>query len=175
MTFAGIPLPSSAPAFLALLAVHVAAGITCVLAGAVAMLSRKAPGRHPRFGSIYYWSLAIVFPTAVVLSLVRWAEDWHLFVLAVLAFGLAALGRRSIRRQPVPAVRLHMAGMGLSYIVLLTAFYVDNGKNLPVWRELPSIAYWTLPAVIGLPILVWALLRHPKVRDPGRVAPVGRP
>ena len=28
--------------------------------------------------------------------------------------------------------------MGASYILLLTAFYVDNGKNLPLWRELPE-------------------------------------
>jgi len=27
--------------------------------------------------------------------------------------------------------------MGLSYILMLTAFYVDNGKKLPVWRDLP--------------------------------------
>ena len=25
--------------------------------------------------------------------------------------------------------RVHLAGMGLSYILMLTAFYVDNGKN----------------------------------------------
>ena len=24
----------------------------------------------------------------------------------------------------------------------LTAFYVDNGKNLPLWKELPEIAFW---------------------------------
>ena len=26
--------------------------------------------------------------------------------------------------------------MGLSYILLLTAFYVDNGKSLPLWKDL---------------------------------------
>jgi len=31
--------------------------------------------------------------------------------------------------------------MGVSYIVLLTAFYVDNGKSLPLWKELPPISY----------------------------------
>lgn len=56
-----------------------------------------------------------------------------------------------------------MAG---SYILLLTAFYADNGKNLPLWRELPPIAFWLLPSAVGLPIIAWALLRHPLVQRP---------
>jgi hypothetical protein len=54
--------------------------------------------------------------------------------------------------------------MGGSYIVLLIAFYVDNGKNLPVWRSLPPISYWLGPAAIGLPIILYAILRHPIAR-----------
>ena len=54
---AGIPLPSDAPLFLALVTVHVAAGLVCVIAGAVAMLCRKQRGRHPQAGTVYYWSL----------------------------------------------------------------------------------------------------------------------
>ena len=55
--------------------------------------------------------------------------------------------------------------MSSSYVLLLTAFYVDNGKQLPLWRQLPIWTYWTLPALIGAPIIVWALLRHPVVRQ----------
>jgi hypothetical protein len=54
--------------------------------------------------------------------------------------------------------------MGLSYILLLTAFYVDNGKSLPLWKELPPIAYWLLPAAVGMPLIIHALLRHPLAR-----------
>jgi hypothetical protein len=55
--------------------------------------------------------------------------------------------------------------MGLSYILLLTAFYVDNGKNLPLWNKLPQTAFWVFPAVAGIPFIVRALLRHPLVRS----------
>jgi hypothetical protein len=48
--------------------------------------------------------------------------------------------------------------------VLLTAFYVDNGPNLPVWRSLPPLAHWLLPGLVGLPILGWVLRRHPLLR-----------
>ena len=54
--------------------------------------------------------------------------------------------------------------MGLSYILMLTAFYVDNGKNLPFWKELPQIAFWLLPAGLGLPLIVHTLLKHPLAR-----------
>ena len=50
--------------------------------------------------------------------------------------------------------------MGLSYILMLTAFYVDNGKNLPVWRDLPYLAYWVLPGAVGIPLIVNALARQ---------------
>jgi hypothetical protein len=46
---------------------------------------------------------------------------------------------------------------------MLTAFYVDNGKNLPLWKELPEIAFWFLPSAIGVPLILKALFRHPLV------------
>ena len=42
----------------------------------------------------------------------------------------------------------------MSYILMLTAFYVDNGKNLPFWKELPQIAFWLLPGAIGVPVVM---------------------
>jgi hypothetical protein len=90
----GIPLPSDTPLFLTLIALHIAAGLTCVV---------------------------------------------------------AQLG-------------IHMTGMGASYVLLITAFYVDNGPNLPLWRELPQIAFWILPSLVGAPILLNSFFRHPLVR-----------
>ena len=62
----------------------------------------------------------------------------------------------------VPAfVKTHIAGMGSSYVLMLIAFYVDNGKQLPLWRDLPHFTYWLLPLAAGLPFIVFAMLRHP--------------
>jgi hypothetical protein len=41
---------------------------------------------------------------------------------------------------------------------------VDNGKNLPLWRQLPELAFWILPGAFGIPIIVYALFRHPLTR-----------
>jgi hypothetical protein len=158
---AGIEIPSDSPVFLAALGIHVLFGLSCVITGVVAMVSRKGPGRHPRSGTIYYYYLSIVFASATVLSALRWAEDYHLFILGTLSFASASLGRRALRRHWRNRIRLHITCMGLSYILLLTAFYVDNGKNLPLWNKLPQIAFWLLPGAVGIPIIVRALLRHP--------------
>lgn len=161
---AGIPIQSSSPYFLAGVAVHVFFGLTCVVCGAVAMLSPKRRGRHPTFGTIYFWSLSGVFVTASALAVIRWSDDRALFILAALSFSAAVLGRQARRRQWKDWPRWHMTGLGVSYMILLTAFYVDNGKNLPIWRELPTAAYWVAPSLIGLPILALAFFRHPLVR-----------
>jgi hypothetical protein len=47
---------------------------------------------------------------------------------------------------------------------MLVAFYVDNGKQLPLWKDLPAFTYWLVPLAFGTPIIVWALLRHPLAR-----------
>jgi hypothetical protein len=168
----GIPIPSSSPLFLAIVGVHVAAGLVCVVAGAVAMLSSKRAGRHPFAGTVYYWGLVVVFVSMTVMSIMRWPHDIHLLILGILSFAAGFIGRAARRRLWAGWPRIHITGMGLSYILLLTAFYVDNGPNLPVWRHLPHLAYWLAPGLVGLPILLWAWLRHPLVRRTSAIARV---
>jgi len=80
MNVAGIEIPSTDPIFRAAVGVHVLLGLACTFAGATAMLNQKRPGRHPRYGTIYFWCLAGVFLTSTSLAAVRWAEDYHLFI-----------------------------------------------------------------------------------------------
>jgi hypothetical protein len=95
---AGIDIPSTNPVFLTVVGVHVLLGLACTVTGAIAMLSQKRAGRHPRNGTVYC--------------------------------------------------------------------YVDNGKSLPLWKELPPTAYWLLPAAIGIPLIGRALLWHPLADQP---------
>ena len=159
----GLPIGSADPVFLTIVGVHVLFGLATVIAGAVAMLSKKGRGRHSNLGTIYFWCLFGVFVTVSALSIMRWAENSHLFVLGALSLASACFGRTAARRRWRQWPRLHLTGMGASYIFVLTAFYVDNGRNLPLWRELPEIAFWLLPSLIGAPLVLYALLRHPFV------------
>jgi hypothetical protein len=164
---AGIEIPSTNPVFLTVVGIHVLLGLACAITGVLAMLSRKRAGRHPRYGTIYFWCLGAVFLTASSLAAVRWAHDYHLFILGALSFAAAYVGRRAMQQRWRYWVRLHIAGMGSSYVLLLIAFYVDNGRFLPLWQDLPPIAYWLVPAAIGIPLIVRALLWHPLARQPG--------
>lgn len=163
-TLAGIEIPSTDPFFLAVVAVHIPLGLSCVIVGALAMLSKKQRGHHSRVGKIYFWSLLALFASTTVLAVMRWSDDYHLFVLGAISFASAWFGRTALRRGWRGRFRVHLTGLGLSYILLLVAFYVDNGRQLPLWRDLPAYTYWLLPLAVGTPIVVWALLRHPRVR-----------
>jgi uncharacterized membrane protein HdeD (DUF308 family) len=165
----GIPIPSTDPVFLAIIGIHILFGLAAVISGAVAMLSTKGRGRHSNWGTIYFWCLSGVFATMSALSFVRWAGDYHLFILGALSFASAYVGRTATERHWRQWPRLHLTGMGVSYVLLLTAFYVDNGKNLPLWRELPEIAFWLPPGTLGLPLIIYALVRHPIVQAFDRV------
>jgi hypothetical protein len=166
-TIGGIVIPSTDPAFLAVvIGVHIPLGVVCVLVGASAMMSEKRRGRHSTFGTVYYWCLLALFTSATFLSVMRWSENYHLFILGAASFACAWFGHSTLRWRWRHRVRLHIAGMSMSYVFMLIAFYVDNGKQLPVWRNLPHVMYWLLPLAIAMPLIVRALLWHPLVRAP---------
>jgi hypothetical protein len=161
----GIEIPSTDPIFVGVIVgLHIPLGIACVAAGAAAMLSEKRWGRHSKFGKTYYWCLLALFASATFLSAMRWAENYHLFILGALSFTSAWLGRRALRQRWPHWARFHITGMGLSYILMLIAFYVDNGPQLPLWKDLPAVTYWLLPLALGIPLVVRALLWHPLVQ-----------
>jgi hypothetical protein len=163
----GIEIPSTDPVFIGVIvAIHIPLGLACVATGIVAMLSEKRRGRHSKAGKIYFWCLLALFGSATFLSAMRWAESYHLFILGALSFASAWLGRRALRERWRYWVRLHITGLGLSFVLILIAFYVDNGKQLPLWKDLPHFTYWLLPLAVGIPLIVRALLWHPLARRP---------
>jgi uncharacterized membrane protein len=163
----GLEVPTTAPLFLAVLAVHVPAGILTVACGAVAALSAKGSPRHVRAGRLYLRGLGVVSVTALALAAIRWPHDVHLLVLGGLALAAAVTGRRLRRRAGHTG---HILAMGVSYALMLTAFYVDNGPHLPLWNHLPTVVFWIGPTLIATPLMIRALLRHRphQSRSPGR-------
>jgi hypothetical protein len=154
----GDQVGSTAPAFLAFLAVHVLAGLTAVATGAAAALLRKGSPRHIRAGRWYYRAITVVFATATVLAAMRWRQDYYLFLIGAVAFTAATAGYLH-RRRHRPGDTGHIAGMGTAYVAMLTAFYVDNGPHLPLWDRLPAWAFWLLPSAIGAPVTARAVIR----------------
>jgi hypothetical protein len=141
------------------LGAHIAAGLTAVVAGAVAAFARKRPGTHPRAGLIYWWGLFWVLLSSLVMAVVRWPHDIHLVVVGLIAFTAGTWGLVMRLKAPERWRELHLVAMGISYVALLTGFYVDNGPQLPGWRLLPRWSFWFLPGVIGGLIILRSLRR----------------
>jgi uncharacterized membrane protein len=178
----GLPIPEEGALFDAALTFHIAAGLTCVITGVLAATAPKRPGRHTLSGRIFFWSLAVVFISSTTMATLRFAQDWHLLVIGTVAFGAGCLGYLARRRRRPGWLRVHIPAMGGAYIALFTGFYVDNGPHLPVWDRLPGLAYWTVPSLVGMPLILRALARRRLLTvssaSPGRQGsgvPPGRP
>jgi hypothetical protein len=159
----GFPLSFFLP-----LVVHALAGLMTGVTGILAFRAPKRPGRHHQWGTRYVWAYTAVFLTATILSVQRWEADAYLFFLAVTGYGLALCGYGARRFREMPQVRhvlakqwvvAHIIGMIGSYVVLWTAFYVDNAHLIPGLNALPTLTFWVLPTVIALPFIVLSLLR----------------
>jgi hypothetical protein len=169
----GLPIPDEGALFDVALAVHIVAGLSCVVTGALAATAPKRAGRHPTAGRVFFWSLAVVFASSTTMAGLRFAQDWHLLVIGAVAFGAGCLGYLARRRRRPGWMRVHVPAMGGAYIALFTGFYVDNGPHLPLWDRLPSLAYWLLPSLVGVPLILRALARRGLLRV--RAASPGRP
>jgi len=91
------------------------------------------------------------------MAVLRFAQDWHLLLIGTVAFGAGGLGYLARRRRRPGWLRVHIPAMGCSYIALFTGFYVDNGAHLPLWDRLPSLGYWLLPSLVGVPLILRAM------------------
>jgi hypothetical protein len=162
----GIPVPSTDPVFLTFVVVHIAISFAAVISGLLAMLSEKTSPRHSANGRVYFWSISFSFVTVLILSFMRWPHNVHLLTIGMLTFALAFLGRRLATVKSSGWTRLHTICMGLSYVLLLTGFYVDNGKNLPFWKMFPNWSFYILPALVGVPIIFKVFKTHPLNKRP---------
>lgn len=158
----GIQVPDAGPLFLASVALHIAAGVTAVIVGAAVMLMRKGTHRHRRVGWTYLIALTVIFVTMVVMVVIRWPLNLHLLALGSISLAAAALGVLNRRRHWADS--WHILAMGSSYVAMLTAFYVDNGPQLPIWNLLPPWSFWVLPTAVGAP-LIWRAVRRREARN----------
>lgn len=166
------------------LVVHGLAGLTTGVTGIIAFSVPKGPERHHRWGQRYLWAYSVVFLTATILSVQRWQADAYLFFLAVLGSSFALVGYTARRFRQTPSLQrvlgerwvvVHIVGMIGSYVVLWTAFYVDNAHLIPGLNQLPSLTFWVLPSLISLPFIARSLARFvPKTRVPSAKAAIER-
>jgi hypothetical protein len=77
--------------------IHIAAGTIALVLAPLAMLTVKGGRAHRRWGKIYFWAMAVVAATAVVMAL--WRPQIFLALLAVFSFYMAFAGYRTLSRK----------------------------------------------------------------------------
>src|SRR5271154_2904193 len=75
-----------------LLAIHIACGVTAFVCAPVALLTAKGGKTHRRWGKIYFWAMAGVAVTALILSFAL--PIFFLAMVAVFSFYSAFAGYR---------------------------------------------------------------------------------
>src|SRR5256885_10379842 len=75
----------------------VAAGTLALFVAPITMLTAKGGGTHRRWGKVYFWAMAVVAATAIVLAV--WKPVVFLALLAVFSFYSAFYGYRALSRK----------------------------------------------------------------------------
>jgi hypothetical protein len=154
----GLHVGSTAPVFLAVLVVHIGSGTGGVVNGIIAALARKGGPRHVHAGRRYYLAITVLSVTSVALAIMRWPEDAYLLVIALIMFTAATIGARP-RWRGRPGGPRHIVAMNLSFVAMMTGFYVDNGPHLPLLDDLPVVVFWLIPALAGVTLTAWSIRR----------------
>ncbi len=145
------------------LIIHIAAGVSGLVLGPVAMGARKRRGGHTRVGEAYHWVMLTVCLSALALAIEHWERLWWFVPIAVFSYANALVGYLAAKIRWRRWLIAHIGGMCGSYIALVTALLVVNAQPAPLWL-------WFLPTIVGVP-----LINRTIERRLGRSGPRPRP
>src|SRR3954469_13527313 len=82
-----------------MLIVHIAAGMTAFFIAPGALFTVKGGLWHRRWGKIYFWAMAVVALTAILMATIGVRPNQFLAAVAVFSFYNAFSGYRVLRRK----------------------------------------------------------------------------
>jgi uncharacterized membrane protein len=147
-----------------LLAVHITAGVVAFVMAPLALATAKGGKAHRRWGKVYFWSMAVVAVTALVLSL--WRPILFLALVAIFSFYSAfsayrVLGYKNLPQtgkvQPADWAAAVLTLIASLALVLLGAFWPALVSHLGI----PAIVF----GVIGISFSggsLWRFTHPPK-------------
>ena len=118
-----------------LLIIHVAAGVISLVTGLISILSLKGSKVHKKSGKIYFYSMTIVFVTAIIIANYRFNR--FLFLIAFLSYysvfaGVRKLSLKNLHKNQNPKWYDWIAGIingtaNLFFIGLGIYYSIENG------------------------------------------------
>lgn len=105
---------------------HIAAGFIALGVAPLAMVVRKGGDAHRRWGKVFFYAMAVVAATAVVLGIIR--PNVFLTLVAVFSFHMVATGYRSLYHK-----RLHQGQKPDKWDIVLQAIAGVVNGGLFIW------------------------------------------
>ena len=115
-----------------LLSIHILAGLISLIAAAFAVVSKKGKKAHILAGRTYFWGMAVIFLTAIPMSIA--SSNVFLFLIAIFSFYLAYAGMRFARNRTGTPNFFDWVAIGLMVLSgmvmwVLAIFYFMNSNS----------------------------------------------
>ena len=116
-----------------LLSIHILAGLVALVSAALALSSEKGKKFHILIGKAYFWSMAIIFLTALPLSTIT--SNVFLFLITIFSFYLAFSGMRFAKNRKGVPTRIDLIAVnfmllsGVGMWILAIIFFIDNNSQ----------------------------------------------
>ena len=116
-----------------LLSIHILAGIFALLSSALAVFSEKGKRIHVLSGRIYFWSMLVIFLTAIPMSIIT--SNIFLFLIAIFSFYQSFAGMRFARNRKGIATILDLAAVclmvlaGVGMLILATIYFTNVNQQ----------------------------------------------
>ena len=113
-----------------LLSIHILAGSVALVSAALALSTEKGKKFHVLIGKAYFWSMVIIFLTALPMSIIT--GNVSLFLIAIFSFYLAFSGVRFAKNTTGVPTRLDLIAVNFMFLsgigmwILAIIFFIDN-------------------------------------------------
>ena len=116
-----------------LLSIHILAGSVALVSAALALSTEKGKKFHVLIGKAYFWSMVIIFLTALPMSII--SGNVFLFLIAIFSFYLAFSGMRFAKNRTGVPTRVDLIAVNFMFLsgvgmwILAIIFFIDNDSQ----------------------------------------------
>jgi uncharacterized membrane protein len=122
--------------------IHILAGTLALVVAPIALMTAKGGPTHRRWGKVYFWAMAVVAATAIVVGF--WRSILFLVLTAVFSFYAALSGYRVLyRKRPDLGQRpgtLDWIAAGITLAASATLIVLGIMKPTPRFQDLSTVA-----------------------------------